>query len=316
MRFAALLGLLVVSTSWAAERKSRTFQFVYGVTVTGQTPSEEVSLWLPVPPKSPEQEILDTKVDLPGEPKLTTEKKHGNSMYFLKTKADKEGNVTGKITYTIKRKEVVGDSGALAEFEKDLYLKPDEFVPSEGKYLKLLEKAMFPDDPVKQGRLLYDIVNKEMKYSKEGTGWGKGDVNWACDSKYGNCTDFHSLFIGFARTRKFPAKFEIGFSIPEKKGTGDVAGYHCWAKFSPDGKKWIPVDISEASKNPKMTDYYFGNLTEDRVTFSSGRDLVLEPKQAGPALNFFIYPYAEVDGKPIAPEKIQRKFAYTDVEKK
>ena len=70
-----------------------------------------------------------------------------------------------------------------------------------------------------------------MKYSKEGKGWGRGDSDWACDSKFGNCTDFHSLFISLARSQKIPAKFEIGFPLPDKRGAGDIPGYHCWAKF-------------------------------------------------------------------------------------
>src|SRR5881227_3323734 len=102
-------------------------------------------------------------------------------------------------------------------------------------------------------------------------GWCRGDAVWACDSRTGNCTDFHSLFIALARSQKIPAKFEIGFGLPEKHGAGEVAGYHCWAKFKPDGKGWVPVDISEANKNPKLKEYYFGNLTPDRVTFTTGR---------------------------------------------
>jgi len=49
---------------------------------------------------------------------------------------------------------------------------------------------------------------------------------------------------------------------------------------------------------------------EDRVEFSVGRDLVLNPRQTGEPLNFFVYPYAEADGKPITP--IERSFAYRD----
>jgi hypothetical protein len=74
------------------------------------------------------------------------------------------------------------------------------------------------------------------------------------------------------------------------------------------------VDISEANKNPKMKEYYFGNLSENRVTFSVGRDLVLVPKQDGRPLNFFIYPYVEVDGKEWAEDKVERLFTYLDVD--
>jgi transglutaminase-like putative cysteine protease len=178
----------------------------------------------------------------------------------------------------------------------------------------VLKDKKIPDDPLAKGRLFYDVVNNHMRYSKEGTGWGRGDSEWACDSKFGNCSDFHSLFISLSRAHDMPAKFEIGFPIPEKRGEGEVGGYHCWAKFLPRDKGWVPVDISEANKDPKMRDYYFGNLTADRVMFSVGRDIELVPKQAGPRLNFFIYPYVEVDGKPWPAEKVERRFGYRDVE--
>jgi hypothetical protein len=38
-------------------------------------------------------------------------------------------------------------------------------------------------------------------------------------------------------------------------------------------KGWVPVDISEANRNPELKEYYFGNLTEDRVRFTTGRDI-------------------------------------------
>jgi transglutaminase-like putative cysteine protease len=183
-----------------------------------------------------------------------------------------------------------------------------------GKPLELLKGKEVPRDQLAAARMFYDVVNKHMRYSKEGTGWGRGDAVWACDSGYGNCSDFHSLFISLARSQKIPAKFEIGFPLPEKRGSGEVPGYHCWAKFRPGGKGWVPVDISEANKNPKMRNYYFGNLTEDRVAFSTGRDIDLVPKQDGEPLNFFVYPYVEVDGKAYPQEKIQRKFSYKDLD--
>jgi transglutaminase-like putative cysteine protease len=185
-------------------------------------------------------------------------------------------------------------------------------VPLGGKPEELLKGKKVPDDPMRAARLFYDVVNGHMTYSKEGSDWGRGDADWACDSKRGNCSDFHSLFISLARTHKLPAKFEIGFPLPAKRGAGEIPGYHCWAKFRIDGKGWVPVDISEANKSPELRDYYFGNLSPDRVAFSTGRDLELVPRQAGPPLNFFVYPYVEVDGKPYPDGKVERHFSYRD----
>ena len=128
----------------------------------------------------------------------------------------------------------------------------------------------------------------------------------------------HAIHLGVGideevERRAFLPRFEMGFPIPTKRGEGVVGGYHCWAWFYPNQKGWIPVDISEANRNPELKEYYFGNLTEDRVRFTTGRDINLEPRQKGPALNFFIYPYAEVAGKVHPQEKMERRFAYQDV---
>jgi len=46
------------------------------------------------------------------------------------------------------------------------------------------------------------------------------------------------------------------------------------------------------------------------VQFTIGRDLQLSPPQAGPPLNYFIYPYVEIDGRPLA--KLTKTFLYRD----
>jgi transglutaminase-like putative cysteine protease len=136
-----------------------------------------------------------------------------------------------------------------------------------------------------------------MKYDKTGEGWGHGDTLWACDSKHGNCTDFHSVFISMARAEKIPARFEIGFPIPADKHSAEIPGYHCWAEFYLNSTGWVPVDISEAWKHPEKHDYFFGAHDVNRVQFTVGRDLKLRPAQDGPPLNYFIYPYVEIGGK-------------------
>jgi transglutaminase-like putative cysteine protease len=85
----------------------------------------------------------------------------------------------------------------------------------------------------KKGRALYDHVLDRMKYDKSGTGWGRGDAQYACDVKTGNCTDFHAYFIALARSIGIPARFAIGFTIPAETNEGRITGYHCWADFMP-----------------------------------------------------------------------------------
>jgi len=134
------------------------------------------------------------------------------------------------------------------------YLEPDKLVPLNGVIAELAREhtARNTSDIVK-ARHIYDYVVSTMHYDKSGEGWGRGDAVWACTSKRGNCTDFHSLFIGMMRASGIPARFEIGFPLPDAKAAGEIPGYHCWAEFYVNGIGWIPVDASEGSKNPVAT---------------------------------------------------------------
>lgn len=296
----------------AAEPKSRTFKFTYEGIVTGLEPGQQARIWVPAPPSNDDQEVLKTVKRVGADVSLETESDFGNKMYFFSPKADAEGNIAFTFVYTVNRKEVVGETDRKVTGSLDRFLKPDPLSPPDGKHLNLIDGLKLPADTKGKAKEFYTLVNDRMRYAKEGTEWGRGDVNWVCDSRFGNCTDFHSLFIALARSQKIPAKFEIGFPLPTQRGGGEIPGYHCWAKFKSDDG-WVPVDISEANKNPKMAGYYFGNLTEDRVAFSTGRGLTLLPKQDGPPLNFFVYPYVEVGGKPYPADKLKRRFAFEDV---
>ena len=308
-----LLSLLVSAASEPVKEKARSFEFTYQARLEGLAPGQAYRLWVPMLQTTSHQQVTETMHELPGT--ANTETRFGNRMLYVEGTTDEKGGASCTTSYRITRKEVTSEGARPTAAEIELFLQPDQLVPIEGKPLTLISGKKLPSDRLQLGRKLYDTVNAHMKYSKEGTGWGRGDSNWACDSKFGNCTDFHSLFISLARAQKMPAKFEMGFSVPDARGTGEIAGYHCWAFFQPEASKgWVPVDISEANKFPKLTEYYFGSLTENRVTMSTGRDIVLVPAQAGPPLNYFIYPYAEVDGKPLAVEKIKRTVKYKDME--
>ncbi len=316
-----LLGFASASVVRAqpGEARERTFQFTYAGAVKDVPPGKSARVWLPVAVSGPEQDVKIISKKLPGKDVAGKETQYGNTMLSFEAVANDAGLVPFEVVYEVKRREVKTNFQAnlvmkpAADEKISRFLLPDQRVPITGKPLELLKDTKVPNDQFAAAKVFYDVVNQHMKYSKEGKGWGNGDSVWACDSKFGNCSDFHSLFISMARGNKIPSKFEMGFPIPAKRGDGPVGGYHCWAWFLPDGKGWIPVDISEANRNPDLRDYYFGNLTEDRVRFTSGRDIDLEPRQQGPALNFFIYPYAEVDGVPVPAEKMQRSFAYRDI---
>jgi transglutaminase-like putative cysteine protease len=298
--------------------KLRVFNFDYGATLSNLPAESRVRVWLPVPPSNDHQTVKTLKSQLPAKGTMSIDPVYGNKILYFETHGSSSGRLSFKTSYHVRRREVRGleADGAkvkLTEDQRSLFLAANKRVPLVGRQLDLLNGITFSKDPLAIARTLYDRVDGHVRYDKSKPGYGNGDVLWVCDSRYGNCTDFHSLFISWARAKGLPTRFEIGFPLPAKRGTGTIGGYHCWAMFHSEKKGWIPVDISEADKNPEMKEYFFGNLTEDRITFTIGRDIQLVPKQDGAPLNYFVYPYVEVNGKPWPKENMKISFSYADV---
>ena len=146
---------------------------------------------------------------------------------------------------------------------------PDRPVPLDERIRELsAEVTTGQTTELDKARAIYDWVLANMKYDKSGKGWGNGDIHWACDAKRGNCTDFHALFIGWARAANIPAKFEIALPVPADKPSGGIGGYHCWAEFYLNGYGWVPVDASEAWKDPSKRQYFFDAHDANPVQFS------------------------------------------------
>lgn len=284
----------------------RHFTFQYGFTVKNLPPGERVRVWIPAAHSDPFQEVkvLSAKGDLAL--KKTHESEFGNEMYYAEASKNKQVELHFEIVYDVVRHEhlTLGTymphlaALTLSPKEKKRDLAPDALVPVTGLPADLAAKVTEGESStIEKARAVYDYVFSNMRYDKTGTGWGRGDVLYACDAKKGNCTDFHSLFIAMVRSQGIPAKFEIGFPLPADKSSAEITGYHCWAEFFDPDHGWIPVDISEAWKHPEKKDYFFGAHDDNRMQFTTGRDLKLNPRQEGKPLNYFVYPYVEVGGR-------------------
>jgi transglutaminase-like putative cysteine protease len=282
--------------------------------------AKQVDLWVPLPHDDAYQQVKNLRIDCPYEYKITTAA-HGNTMVHVNVHNPQPGGVTVKLSLDATREEHIqsrlfgGPPLMRDEDPQELepYLRPDRLVPLDPKIREwarnVVEKANAHTD-LEMARAIYDHVVSTVKYDKTGKGWGRGDIYYACEERRGNCTDFHAIFIGYARALGIPARFAIGFPLPADRGEGNIAGYHCWAEFYAKGIGWVPVDASEAAKNPSKRQYFFGAHDENRIEFSKGRDALLEPRQHGQPLNYFVYPYTEVDGQPFTVPRIE--IAYRD----
>lgn len=311
------MGLICLAQAQA----TRHFTFTYGFTVQNVPAGQRVRVWFPVAHSDDYQQVKVVSVNSDLPLKKTRESKFGNEIYFAQTSKAKGGDLRFQVAYDVVRHEhlTLGterprlENAVLDKKDSQLFLGPDRLVPITGKPAELAAQVTArKDSRLAKARAIYDYVFANMKYDKTGTGWGHGDVLYACDAKKGNCTDFHSLFISMARSQGVPARFEIGFPLPASKNSGEIAGYHCWAEFFDAQNGWIPVDISEAWKNPVKKDYFFGAHDANRVQFSVGRDLRLNPPQAGEPLNYFIYPYVEVEGQKY--ERVTQDFSFAEAD--
>jgi transglutaminase-like putative cysteine protease len=323
--FAALL-LHSAPPSYAAigmSETKRNFSFTYQVHVPADAAAKSSRLWIPLPQNDAFQSVSNLKIESSVPHSEGRDPEYQNPFaVFTPSAAQAAAGYDVTLLFNATRREHAVDVHSPASQNASgtpssdplmkRYLEPDKLVPLSGTIAELSRQQTAGDTtPLQKARHIYDYVVATMRYDKTGEGWGRGDAVWACTSKHGNCTDFHSLFIGMMRSAGIPARFEIGFPLPEGKTEGDISGYHCWAEFYISGIGWIPVDASEAWKNPAKRDYFFGAHDDNRVFFTYGRDLVLSPDQKGPALNYFIYPYAESDGQPV--KGLTTHFAFRDI---
>ena len=319
--FAVLIafGLSFADSAQAQVQHQRHFKFTYAFSVRTPEQGKPLKIWFPIATSDQWQtvKVLSAKGDLPL--KHTQESEYGDNMYYASTpKADKD-EYHFEVVYDVVRTERAGlqdgkpISGGpqLKRASMERFLESDKLVPITGLPADLaVKETQGSSGDLAKAHAIYDYVFRTMRYDKSGTGWGRGDTMWACDSKRGNCTDFHSLFASMARSQKIPVRFAIGFPLPAAKQSGQIPGYHCWADFYAD-KSWVPVDISEAWKDQSKKDYYFGHHDQNRVQFSVGRDIRLNPPQAGDPLNYFVYPYVESDGK--VHQNVSNDFSFEDV---
>ncbi|UOQ66447.1 transglutaminase-like domain-containing protein [Hymenobacter volaticus] len=324
LRYLLPAGFALLAAGPSPTPRVRTFTFDYTATMPAlPAGTDSVELWLPVPHPDASQDIqqleIKTKV-----PYTITNAPFGNKVLHLKVPAAQAAGLTVDMSFQATRREhqnpfLANTNGKPARVleandpNMARWLAPDRLVPLDAKIKgwaqEVVVKANAKTD-LEKARAIYEHVVSTVTYDKTGQGWGRGDIYYACDVRRGNCTDFHAVFIGYCRALGIPARFSIGFPLPTERGTGEIKGYHCWAEFYTKQTGWVPVDASEAAKDPSRRTYFFGAHDENRVELTRGRDLVLAPQQKSKPLNYFVYPYAEADGKPL--EGVKGQFRYQD----
>ena len=281
--------------------------------------ANSVVAWVPIPPTGAYQRLIAWDVTGGYPHAVFAETEYGNRFlrFDLSDAAEhRAGEATVSVRFRVARLPVDAPAeNARADRDSEVlltrFLAPDRLVPIDGEVsVEARRVAGDAAGPVERARRLYHNIVDTVRYDKTGQGWGRGDAVYACDVRRGNCTDFHSLFIGEARALGIPARFVMGLPLPADTSGGTIPGYHCWAEFYVRGLGWLPVDASGASRHPQRREALFTSLDANRVEFTVGRDIRL-PQSAAAPVNYSIYPHVEVDGVEFS--RVETSFSFRDL---
>ena len=240
--WALFVALLVAAPPEAgvakpAAPKERTIEFTYAVQIPAQPKGiGPIDVFIPLAVSDEQQTVIDRKLEatIPG--RELTEETYGNSFWHGRVGLSDGQPIEIKVKYKVKRKAFSppreGKATPVNQAQLHRFIIANRRVPTSGRLIeKLVADLPIADHPpLKRARAIYDYVIDNMEYKKVGKGWGNGDTSWACSARYGNCTDYHALFISLARRFEMPARFDIGIPIPLDRDEGKVPGYHCWAQ--------------------------------------------------------------------------------------
>lgn len=330
--FAALLCcLLVVSPSFA---KERTGQVTIEVNLNSPAEAKDVKLWIPYPLSDGNQDITDAAIKGNySQAGVYREPKSGNAVLYAEWKGPVQER---KLIYAL---QVTRREQSTMTFpEQELAFSPAEFRPYlEGSPSlpltpKVRERALVVTKGKKtvlaKARAIYDWIVENMYRDPNVKGCGFGEVERLLEARGGKCADIHSVFVALARAAGVPAREVFGIRMPKGKSGDMTKSQHCWAEFYLPGTGWVVVDAADVRKYileqqsdlaqaKPVREYYFGRVDENRIAFGTGRDIVLNPPQSKSPLNYFMYPYAEADGKPLGEDlygfDIGYKISFTEL---
>jgi len=309
-------GVTVAGNALAGDEVRR-FSFEYAVEIPAEIGADApIKVFLPIATDATGQRIYDVRIDSEVEGGFEQESIHENRYWSADLPANRSKDTSIVVRYDVERSVVRSGDERGSERRAKKFLGANERVvvdhPVLVPILEEIRANSMGADQAGRARAIYDWIVDNVEYKKVGTGWGNGDTFWACTERYGNCTDFHSLFISLARTEGIPARFQMGFPVPVDREEGTIGGYHCWVEFWLPAIGWIPIDASEAFKHPEKRELFYGTHPADRMQFTTGRDLRLGPDHEGRPLNYFIYPYLEVGGERSSAE-VRTQFRYREL---
>lgn len=196
------------------------------------------------------------------------------------------------------------------------YLKASTQIPCDDSQIKAIASKATKGrkGTLDKARGVYEwvIANTERNPNVKGCGLGKALTTLNEAKGGGKCADISAVYVAIARAAGIPTRDVYGLRSTGKSGeiTGD---FHCWAEFYLPGTGWVPVDPADVRKamlvqklqltdaeTAKWKEFFWAGDDLFRIALNrDSRGTILTPRQQGQPLEYFMYPYGEVDGKPL-----------------
>ncbi len=308
-----ILLLLVSGLSYAKDRQGRV---TFKINLNAAKGSKNAKLWLPYPLSDEHQRIENLTIKGNFDNSSVYREQKSGAIYLFSEWQGVSDSKRLEMSFTVKAeersvKDLRDTNDPVPEAVKK-YLKSNRWIPTDGKIKELANKITKDKKGIlEKSRAVYAWVVENTHRDPGVKGCGLGIVEQMLIKRGGKCVDISSIYIALARAAGVPAREVFGIRLGRKAEQDITGSYHCWAEFFLPGTGWIPVDPADVRKimlaenlslkeAKKYREYYFGAVDEFRITLEkSGRGLKLLPLQESGPLNYLMYPYAEIDGKPL-----------------
>ena len=311
-----VLVMVMMCVDVWAQTVSGTVSMRFDLSAHGQ--EQEAQLWIPYPTSNRYQTITNIRIEgTSSSHGVYTDTTYQTPVLYVRWDAGvKDRRLT--FAFDVSRKDVVRRDFPAKETAWDpadyaIYLAPTRLGPIDGSVKKLADKITRGKTGVlEKAKAVYDWTCENTYRNPETRGCGPGDVCNLLSDPGGKCGDISSLFIALARAAGVPSREIFGIRQGKTEEQDISTWQHCWAEFFLPGYGWVPVDPADVrkkmlvenlslddAKTTEYREYFWGGIDPYRIKLSEGRDLKLNPAQAGDPVNYLMYPFAQVGTQTI-----------------
>ena len=315
---ALALMLLLASSAWAQLHSGTVVMDIKPSVLEG---SHTAKLWVPYPLSNKAQDISNMQVQ-GNFAESAVYRDPASGATFLYAGWDKisgQPELTMTFHVDLRSRKVQGklknSRGPIPAPIREKYLASTDEVPADAYAAKAKEITKGKRGILKKARAIYDwtVENTFRDPNVKGCGLAQpGRTLTECKGG-GKCADISAVYVTMARAAGIPARDVYGLRQGKAKSGDITSGFHCWAEFYLPGTGWVPVDPADVRKmmlvhklelgdkdTKEWREFFWGGDDLFRITLGKGnRGVVFTPKQQGGAVNYFMYPFAQVDDETL-----------------